>query len=292
MKDAVEVQSFFTKSGIKKSCAKTADGSVQSSTSTSASQCCDNSVSDTNQSTSSASGEKDCSSKRKPKLQTAIDCNILSSKALKLKLYGQYPLLVKDLNLIFRTMFSDSHTAQEFELGADKLKYVTNWGVAPYFKDLLIKAQLHTSDFMVISLDESLNYSTQNCQMVIFLWFWNHKEEKVDVRYWDSRFLGHAAHKDLLKHFSSALEGIDLSKIIQVSMDGPSVNWKFYDELVKQRQEMELHQLINIGSCGLHIIHGAFKTGVEKTDWCIKNTLKVVFKYCMILLPEGQITPA
>ena len=100
----------------------------------------------------------------------------------------------------------------------------------------------------------------------------------MDVRYWDSRFLGHAAHKDLLEHFNSALEGIDLSKIIQVSMDGPSVNWRFYNEVVKQRQEMELHQLINIGSCGLHIIHDAFKTGVEKTEWCIKNALKGSFQ--------------
>ena len=59
VKDAVEVQSFFAKSGIKKSRAKMADSSVQSSTSTSASQSCDNSVSDANQSTSSASCEKD-----------------------------------------------------------------------------------------------------------------------------------------------------------------------------------------------------------------------------------------
>ena len=131
---------------------------------------------------------------------------------------------------------------------------------------------------MVISFDESLNESTQNCQMDIVLWFWNHEEEKVDVRYWDSRFLGLAAHKDLLEHFNSALEEIDLSKSIQVSMDGSSVNWRFYNEVVKQRQEMELHQLINIGSCVLHIIHSAFKTGVEKADWCIKNTLKGSFQ--------------
>ena len=40
------------------------------------------------------------------------------------------------------------------------------------------------------------------------------------------------------------------------------------------RQEAELHQLIDFGSCGLHIIHGAFKTGIESTDWVMKNTLK------------------
>ena len=34
-----------------------------------------------------------------------------------------------------------------------------------------------------------------------------------------------------------------------------------------KREEDELPALINIGSCGLHVIHGAFKTGVEATNW-------------------------
>ena len=35
---------------------------------------------------------------------------------------------------------------------------------------------------------------------------------------------------------------------------------------------------INIGSCGLHIIHGAFKSGVETTNWNIKKVLRIVFQ--------------
>ena len=116
VKDAAEAQSFFAKSGIKKSRAKMADGSVQSSTSTSASQSCDNSVSDTNQSTSSASGEKDCSSKRTPKLQTTIDCNIISSEALEAEIIrtissackGYSNNSAKVLNLILKKMFERS----------------------------------------------------------------------------------------------------------------------------------------------------------------------------------------
>ena len=50
-------------------------------------------------------------------------------------------------------------------------------------------------------------------------------------------------------------------------MDGPSINMRFYSELA-----------IDVGSCGLHIIHGAFKTGVECIDWLIKNTLKESFQ--------------
>ena len=32
--------------------------------------------------------------------------------------------------------------------------------------------------------------------------------------------------------------------------------------------------MINIGSCNLHIVHGAFKSGFESTDWEMKKVLK------------------
>ena len=61
-------------------------------------------------------------------------------------------------------------------------------------------------------------------------------------------------------------------------MDGSTVNWCFYDEVVKNREEMELHQFINIDDCGLHIIHGSFKTVIiGVTDWNIKVTVKSAF---------------
>ena len=114
--------------------------------------------------------------------------------------------------------------------------------------------------------------------MDIGIRFWSQEAKQVEVRYWDSQFLGYATCGDLLENFSKSLVGLDLSKIIQISMDGPSVNWCFYDIIVKNREEMELHQLINIGSCGLHITHGSFKTGIEVTDWNIKATAKSAFQ--------------
>ena len=39
----------------------------------------------------------------------------------------------------------------------------------------------------------------------------------------------------------------------------------FHEPVVTKRNENEQHQLINIGSCGLHTIDGAFKTGFEKS---------------------------
>ena len=50
----------------------------------------------------------------------------------------------------------------------------------------------------------------------------------------------------------SVLEsGLQAKNIIQVSMDGPSVNWKFYGELKKNVYTDYGTTLLNTGSCGL-----------------------------------------
>ena len=75
------------------------------------------------------------------------------------------------------------------------------------------------------------------------------------------------------REFEKCMEELDQSKMCQKSMDGPSANWEFFNSVTKKREEDELPALINIVSCGLHVIYGAFKTGVEATDWNIKKTL-------------------
>ena len=63
----------------------------------------------------------------------------------------------------------------------------------------------------------------------------------------------------------------------QISVDGPFVNWKFFNSVTKKREEDKLPALINIDSYGLHMIHEAFKTGLEATNWNIKKTLRGAF---------------
>ena len=77
--------------------------------------------------------------------------------ALKSVLSGYSNNSCADISKIFTCMFPDSKIAKSFELGATKLKYVINFGIAPYFRDILQR-----SDCFVISFDESLNDYTQN----------------------------------------------------------------------------------------------------------------------------------
>ena len=57
-------------------------------------------------------------------------------------------------------------------------------------------------------------------------------------------------------------------------MDGPTVNHKFYSKLVEQWKEISGPGMIDIGSCGLHIIHGAFKIVLEAPCWALKSVLE------------------
>ena len=64
--------------------------------------------------------------------------------------------------------------------------------------------------------------------------------------------VGHGTADNLMDHFTkSVLEsGLQAKNILQVSMDGPSVNWKFYGELKKKVNTDYGTTLKNIGSCG------------------------------------------
>ena len=51
-------------------------------------------------------------------------------------------------------------------------------------------------------------------------------------------FLGHTTAEDLFDGFTTVLNNETLRKILQVSMDGPSVHWKFFDALNDDFEEM------------------------------------------------------
>ena len=66
------------------------------------------------------------------------------------------------------------------------------------------------------------------------------------------------------------MEQLEFNKFVEISMDGPSINYKFLEEVSKERKADEQYQLINIGSCGFHTIQGDFKTGAGNFQWNIK----------------------
>ena len=86
-----------------------------------------------------------------------------------------------------------------------------------------------------ISFDECMNRISQNEQIDFIIRYWDGNTNKVAVRYLGSEFLGHATAVDRLPHFKQWISRLDPKRLLQVSMDGPNVNWKFYTDLTKER---------------------------------------------------------
>ena len=72
---------------------------------------------------------------------------------------------------------------------------------------------------------------------------------------------------------------VGLENLIQVSMDGPNINRKMLDLIVEDRNSNETYpNLLDVGSCSLHVVHGAFRTGMKQTGWGI-DLLKSLYSH-------------
>ena len=182
-----------------------------------------------------------------------------------------------DVSELFRTMFPDSDIAKKFQLSRTKCSYVINHGLAPHFKSVLIE-DINKSPFYTTCFDESLNQKIQRGQMDILIRYWNTNSNLTETRYLDSQFLDGAKAQQILETFNNGVKILDAKRHIQISSDGPNVNLKFFQLINEERCTAELPSLLNIGTCGLHTIHGSLKAGVKSTDWNTGKILKSMWK--------------
>ena len=76
-----------------------------------------------------------------------------------------------------------------------------------------------------------------------------------------------ATANDLFQSFTKPIDDQILSKIIQLSMGGLNINWKFYEHLTDSAQ-------LDMLSCGLCVVHGAFQNGHKLVKMKVNVTLR------------------
>ena len=84
----------------------------------------------------------------------------------------------------------------------------------------------------------------------------------------------------VLEIFLNDVDKLDLSKILQVASDGLNANLLFLKSMAEFQEEKEYLPIVDIGKCGLHVIHVSLKTGAQKgTDCDIQELLKVMGQF-------------
>ena len=149
-----------------------------------------------------------------------------------------------------------------------RMNYLICCGIGPYFREKLLQT-IKEAECLTISFDESLNKDCQTEQMDIIVHCFY--EDRVVTQYFDSQFMGHTTANDLLKSLKYSLSKLNKRKLLQISMDGPLLCED------REKEDADLPELLNVGSCGLHVVHAAFCTGCQATDWKIEGPLRALW---------------
>ena len=223
--------------------------------------------------------------RKENKVQKKLDSVTVPTNALRaevlwtLKVISSHYSLRSCLGLkeLFEAMFCNSEIAKSFKLSKTKCDCFINFGLAPYFKDLLVK-EIKAANIFVVSFDESLNKVLQEEQMDVQVRYWNEAAKQVNTRFFDSQFLKRPNVTNLFDCLTSSLKNLLLERLLQSSMDGPNTNWSVLKLLHEDRCEKDYPNITDIGSCSLHVVHGAFKSGIEAKNCDLKKIMKAMWK--------------
>ena len=133
------------------------------------------------------------SGKSSQALQTTIQHGVCTSQVMKAEIIWCLRTVMndcsnssnEDISVTFRCMFPDDKIAENFNCGKDKTKYLVNFGITPWIKELL-HSEVEKAVYIVAGFDESLNKSTQTCQMDVNVRYWDPVDHLVKIRFWDS----------------------------------------------------------------------------------------------------------
>ena len=84
---------------------------------------------------------------------------------------------------------------------------MANFGIAPHFVSVL-NHEISNSAIYSLSFGESLNKTTQECEMGLPIRFWDETDNDMKVRYFGSSFFRHAIAKDLSKQFKEITKSL------------------------------------------------------------------------------------
>ena len=108
----------------------------------------------------------------------------------------------------------------------------------------------------------------EDTMMFLCIRYWDINTSKVLTQYFNSASIDMPQHMTCTKISQNLwMTNQMLSKIIQLLMGRPHVNWKFYEQLTDELDARFDSPLLDMGSCSLHEVQGAMHDGVKLAKW-------------------------
>ena len=118
----------------------------------------------------------------------------------------------------------------------------------------------------------------QSEQMDVQVRYWDVNTSMASIHYFDSQFLSRLNAQNLLDGLVQSINSLPVENFIQLSMDGTTTNWAVLNDLVENQKRDQLPPVEDIGSCNLHIVSGAFQSGIKATSWDLDKIIKPMWQ--------------
>nr|XP_042908229.1 uncharacterized protein LOC122271344 [Parasteatoda tepidariorum] len=113
--------------------------------------------------------------------------------------------------------------------------------------------------------DETTNSANkQELQTVVR--YWSDAQNCVISQHLKTMFIGSATAKNIFKKLTEAMDEmkLPLGKLLMLGSDGPNVNKKVHRLMNEEVKLISDRELVDIGTCNIHIVHNAFLKGLNE----------------------------
>ena len=95
--------------------------------------------------------------------------------------------------------------------------------------------------------------------------YFSDTDGKVKMRFLKALVFGHAFAETVADELWRTLQelGLTLKNLLSISSDGPNVNKAIKANINTKLQGHFKRQLVDTGSCQLHVVHNTFRKGIE-----------------------------
>ncbi|KAJ8672130.1 hypothetical protein QAD02_003389 [Eretmocerus hayati] len=216
------------------------------------------------------------------------NCSIMSlhtqhDAALRAELYFIMDLVAKnqsanscqDKKELFQTMFPTS-VPESFSLSPSKVSYVLTEALGPYFQKEFVSDLLEPNIKIVPQFDETSN-SKKKKEFQVRVSYWSKSQNKIVNRHLVTYFISKGDASTIFEYLLKSLSenSIPVQAVLTIGSDGPNVNKAVINKFNSHLRSLGCKQMIDIGTCLLHVVNNTFVKGVESlpvnvSDFVIK----------------------
>lgn len=169
-----------------------------------------------------------------------------------------------DLGQTFKNMFPNEPACKDFTLASSKLSYMVSDCVGPHFRDIFLNDVRKSEAHYTLCFDETTNDASQK-ELQTSIRYYSENQKRILEAHLETFFIENGKAETIVKYLFLSLSNakLPIERLLTLSRDGPNVNKKVFRLMQEEFRKRTGKNLIDIGSCDIHIIHNGFKKGLD-----------------------------